>query len=406
MSGSGGGGTQTVNQSNLPDYARPYYEGLMDSALVESGRPYTQYEGPRLAGFNEFQTTGFNQVANLGNPMGMGLANMVGTQAAGLGMQQAQNANNWQAGQFGTNYQPQQFATDFQAGQFDSGYTPGQFDYNRFIDGTNPEDYMSPYMRNVADVTKREAIRDFGIQQTGRDAQAAKAGAFGGYRQGIENAEASRNLNQQLQDIDTRAQQSAYENAQQQFNADRSALSQTQQLRDAANQFGANIGLQGQQLGEQSRQFGANFLQQGQQLSDAAQQFLSNQQMQGQQFGEQSRQFGANLGQQATQGLAGLLGSLSGLGAQDQQMALERIGALTGVGDRLQQQQQSAYDTAYTDFLNQQDYTRNQLNFFNSLLRGVPTGVSSTTTQYAPGPNVFSQLGGAGLAALGAAKAS
>lgn len=404
--GGSGSGTQTVNQSNLPEYAQPYYEGLMDAGLLESGRPYTQYEGPRLAGFNEFQTTGYNQIANMGSPMGTDMANMVGANAAGLGLAQAQQANNWQAGQFGTNYQPGQFNTSYQPGQFDANYQPGQYDYSRFIDGTTPTDYMSPYMRNVADVAKSEAVRDYGIQQTGRDAQAAMSGAFGGYRQAIENAEASRNLNQQLQNIDTRAQQDAYTNAQQQFNADRAALSQTQQLRDASNQFGSNIGLQAQQLRDASNQFGANLGMQSQQLRDAANQFLSSQQMQGQQWGEQSRQFGANIGQQATQGLAGLMSSLGGLGAQEQQLALERTGAMTGVGDRLQGQQQSAYDLAYNDFMNQQDWTRNQLNFFNSILRGVPQGNSSITTQYNPAPNALSQLGGAGLAGLAAAQSS
>lgn len=322
MSGSGGSsGTQTVTQTNLPEYARPYYEGLMDSSLLESARPYVQYEGPRIAGFNDFQQNAFNQTANMTSPYGMDLANMYGGNAAAAGMDQLNRTGNWQT---------------------------GQFDYSRFIDPTNPEDYMSPYMRNVADITKREAVRDYGTQQTARDAQAVKAGAFGGSRHGIVDAEASRNLNQQLQDIDYKAQQDAYTNAQGQFNADREARLAQQQAIEQSRQFGGNLGLQG--------------------LSTAN----------------------------------SLLSGLTNLGSTDQQLLLNRIGAMSAAGDTMQQQQQSAYDMAYGDFMNQQNWTRDNLNFYNSMLRGLPVSGTQTSTQYNPTPNLFSQFGGAGLAALGA----
>jgi hypothetical protein len=326
MSGGGGSsGTQQVTQTNLPEYARPYYEGAMDSALVESGRPYVQYEGPRIAGFNEFQQGAFNQVGSMTSPYGMDLANVYGGNAAAAGIDQLNKTGNWQT---------------------------GQFDYSRFIDPTNPEDYMSPYMRNVADITKREAVRDYDVQGLGRDAQAVKQGAYGGYRQAIENSEAGRNLNQQLQDIDYKAQQDAYTNAQGQFNADRNArLAQQQAL-------------------------------------------------------EQSRQFGGNLGIQGLQASSGLLSGLTNLGQTDQGLQMDRIGALASAGDTMQGQQQQAYDMSYNDFLAQQDWTKEQLSFFNSILRGLPVETNSTQTTYSPAPNMFSQLGGAGLAALGASQAA
>jgi hypothetical protein len=78
---------------------------------------------------------------------------------------------------------------------------------------TNPgvvQSYMSPYQQAVTDVAKTGALRDYQIGQTFRQANAAKAGAYGGGRQAIENAEAQRNLNTQLQNLDVQGQQSAY----------------------------------------------------------------------------------------------------------------------------------------------------------------------------------------------------
>lgn len=58
--GKGGGGgqptTQTVNQTNLPEYAKPYFENIMERAQAESYRPYTPYGGDRIAGFTPTQT--------------------------------------------------------------------------------------------------------------------------------------------------------------------------------------------------------------------------------------------------------------------------------------------------------------------------------------------------------------
>jgi hypothetical protein len=87
--------------------------------------------------------------------------------------------------------------------------------------------YMSPYMQNVVDIQQREAQRQADIARTGRGAQAVRAGAFGGSRQAIMEAEAGRNLQQQLGDIQARGLQSAFDRAQQ------------------AQQFGAELGLRG-----------------------------------------------------------------------------------------------------------------------------------------------------------------
>jgi hypothetical protein len=228
------------------------------------------------------------------------------------------------------------------------------------------EAYMSPYMQNVVDIQQREAQRQGDIARTGRGAQAVGAGAFGGSRQAIMEAEAARNLAQQKGDIQAQGLQSAYGQAQQQFNAEQQARLQAQQANQQAGitvggqNLGAALGVQqlGAQTGLQtalsnlSSQQQANVQNQaarnqamGMNAQQAMQAALANQQMgfnvgsqnlaanlgvqqlgagqdlqsqlanqqafqQAQQAGEQSRQFGAGQGLQA-----------AGLGAQYGQAA-------------------------------------------------------------------------------------
>lgn len=81
------------------------------------------------------------------------------------------------------------------------------------------QQYMSPYQQAVVDVEKREAVRqaERGMQDIG--AAAVGAGGFGGSRQAILEAEAGRNLQQQLGDIQTRGSQAAFETGQRAFEA-------------------------------------------------------------------------------------------------------------------------------------------------------------------------------------------
>ena len=80
MGGGGGGGktetTGTTYQSNLPEYAKPYYEELLKQTGKEiyetdaSGKAigvqgFTPYTGDRLAGFTDQQKTLQGQVAGL-----------------------------------------------------------------------------------------------------------------------------------------------------------------------------------------------------------------------------------------------------------------------------------------------------------------------------------------------------
>ena len=77
--------------------------------------------------------------------------------------------------------------------------------------GKQVQGYMSPYMQNVVDVQKREAMRSAGILGAQQQARATGAGAFGGYREGIQRAEDNRNLMRQMGDIQAMGSQRAFE---------------------------------------------------------------------------------------------------------------------------------------------------------------------------------------------------
>jgi hypothetical protein len=533
-SGGDGGGNQTSTQIvDLPDWAKPYAkEGLGRAAALTdtTQNPYQTYDGSRQAGFTDLQTKSFQGADTMAPSAAMGTAaNMAGT--AGLGALSA-----------GANFNPYQAQNQFsapqsyQAGQFSANQVQGG-NYNAPSMGTaqtafNPQlqnyqmgpaervgtntfgtqsaqDYMNPYMQNVVDIQKREAQRSADIAGTQRGAQAVKSGAFGGARQAIMDAEAQRNLSQQMGDIQAQGSQAAYDRAAQMFTSDQARQLAAQQANQqagittggqnlsanlATQQLGTQTGLQGalanlsaaqqanvqnqasqlqtqglnaqqamqaalanqqygletQKLGEQSRQFGAGqgmtaaqlqaqFGMDTQKAQEAANQFGAGQGMTaaqlqaqfgqaGDQLAEQSRQFGAGQGMTAAQLQAQYGQSAealaeqskqfgSNLGMQGFQTALTGAGQLANIGqqtfgqemdvNKLQNQygaQQQAFnqqgmDTQYQDFLNQQRYPYQQLEFMNSMLRGTPMG--TVQSMYQPAPTAIQNLGSLGMTAAG-----
>jgi len=178
------------------------------------------------------------------------------------------------------------------------------------------DQYMSPYMQSVVDIQKREAQRQSGIQGTQQQAQAAQAGAFGGGRDAIMRAERERNLGQQMGDIQAQGSQAAFQQAQQQYNADQ----------NRAGQSYATLGSQGQNLYGQTtgnlnmqNLFGTQQQQQGQNMLDVSQQnYAAAQNYPYKQLGFMSdivnRQPIGNLGQTVTQPAPSLLSQAAGIG--------------------------------------------------------------------------------------------
>jgi hypothetical protein len=334
--GGGGGPTQSTSyQTNLPEYAKPYVETMLGAAQKQAYKydnagnivgfqPYVPYGATvdaagnitntaqeqakaAFAGFSPMQEQAFRQTANLQTPGQYG----IGSQFAGAGGMGAANIAQQAAG------------------------LGGQY-YNMATNPYAQQSFMSPYMQNVVDVQKQEAIRDYGKTLPGMQAQAVRQGAFGGSRQAIEQAEARRNLQTQLGQIQAQGTQRAFEQGQQ------------------AQQFGANLGLQG---------FGTALQGTGQ-LTSAGKAL-------------------ADIGGAQLQAQQGIIGLQSQAGAQQQALEQQRI------------------NQAIQNYALQQQHPQMQLSMMSSLLRGLPLQ-QATTQQYQAAPSAISQIAGLGTAGVGA----
>jgi hypothetical protein len=377
--GSGGGGqpTQsTVTNTNIPEYAQPYVESMLGAAQqqifnygpdggapqyedvpiystqtsggghrgdvfnspvqVQTGterrlvsgsgqmnptsiKPYTPYsQDPNayFAGFSPMQQQSFQSAANMGVAPETGMGSALAG-AAGLGA-------------LNTQYNPMM--------AYGQNFGQGAAQY-----------YMNPYQQNVTDIAKREAGRQSDILGTQQAGQATQAGAFGGSRFGVQQAERERNLGQQMNDIQAQGSNAAFTNAQNQFNTDQARQMAAQQANIGQQQFGANLGLQGLQTGVQA---------------------------------------------------AGQLGQL-GQNVYGQQMGINQL--QNQYGAQQQQLEQGKINQQIQNFATAQQYPMMQLANMSNLLRGLPMQ-SSTTQTYQAAPSAVSQLGGlgtAGIAGLG-----
>jgi hypothetical protein len=199
-SGGGGGSPQPsqVSQTTIPEYAKPYVETLLGKAQAATETPYQTYGGQRLSETDPAVTAARQGVAGLQQP---------GQFAAGTGLAGAGGLGALGAGQTYTG-----MAT-----------SPGA-----------QQAFMSPYMQNVVDVQRQEAIRGAQQGQLAQNLAAARQGTYGGARQTLATTERERNLQQQLAQIQAAGSQRAFEQAQQ------------------AMQFGTTAGLQGAQTASQA----------------------------------------------------------------------------------------------------------------------------------------------------------
>lgn len=353
------------SQSTLSPNFASYVYNMLGKGEAAANLPYQPFEGQRFAGPSQLQQQAFGGLGSLTMPSQFGTATNFLTQAG----QRAGEAGSYTPGTFGNMFQA---PASYQPGQIQSNfnYQPGQIQTGLGPVGS-VESYMSPYLSGVLDPALKEARRQADISATSRGAKYAQAGAFGGARQAIENAEAERNLQQQLGTITSTGLQGAYDRALAQ-RAQEAGLGLTaQQASEQAKQFGAergaSLGLQAQQLGEQSRQFGA---QQGMQGAQLGAQYG----LEGARLGEQSRQFGA---QQGMQGIGQMLGAgqaLGGLGAQQYQTQLGGLQALLGAGGIQQQLAQQPLDFGYQQWQESMKYPFQQASYMQSLLQGLPLG--------------------------------
>jgi hypothetical protein len=187
----------TGTEQSLSNWAAPYVTNMLGQGQAIANSPYQAYTGQLTAGVSPLQQQAFQGAQGLSAPAGMG------------------------------------------------GFTPQSFTSQ----GT-AQQYMNPYLQQALDPQLAEARRQSQITQTQNAGKLTGAGAYGGGRQAIMDAETQRNLGTTLADITGRGYMSAYDKATQQFNTEQQAA---QQAQDLTNRYGLNALQQQAQLGQTQR---------------------------------------------------------------------------------------------------------------------------------------------------------
>ena len=176
-------GKATGSESSLSNWAGPYVTEMLGKGAALADEGYNAYMGPLTAGPSGLETAAFEGVGSLTLP----------------------------TDQMGT-----------------SGYGQQQFT------GDMAQQYMNPYLQASLNPQLEEARRQAGITA----AQNANkfAGAYGGSAQALFNAEANRNLGQNLSAITGPGYADAYDRGLQQFNT---AQDRAMTAQDKVNLYGA-----------------------------------------------------------------------------------------------------------------------------------------------------------------------
>lgn len=171
----------TSTQSTLSEWAGPYVTGMLGKAQALSEQPYQVYQGPMTAGESALQSKYFTGLGGLTFPTQLGQS-------------------------FSSSTAPTLPTATGPAGST----TP-----------TGPAaQYMNPYLQAVLAPQLEELRRQAAMTQAQQAGKAAQAGAFGGSRYGLLEAEGARNLMQEMNKTIGTGYANAYDKAMQQFNAE------------------------------------------------------------------------------------------------------------------------------------------------------------------------------------------
>lgn len=304
--------TIPASQSTLSPNFSPFVYDYLAKGQAAANLPFQAFTGTRFAGPSDLQKQAFEGLKSLTLP-----------------------------GQYQT-------ATDYAKQVFDKAsgmsFTPTTF--NTGLGSLKSvEEYMSPYQSAVTDITAREMRRQADVAREQEQSRLAQAGAYGGSRQAIMEAERQRNLQQQLEDVTTKGLQSAYDRAVNQRLAE------------------SGLGLQAQQGSEQSKQFGSSF------------------------------------GLQALQPMLNASSTISNIGAQQAGNQLQNLQAQLMGGQTQQQLAQQPLDFGFQQWQDSVKFPYQQATYMQSLLGGLPLQAAPYSSTQGQSP-MWSAIAG-GVAGMG-----
>jgi len=384
------GKTSTTSSTAIDPQQLRMYQGLYDTARVVADQPYTPYTGARVAGFNKDQLQGFDATRNMfGQSMGydprQGL-NILANQSAPTVSPFTGKATQLQpaAMQQASNIAP----VDLYSGASVNRGAIRNLTPQTFLN-TNLQSYQNPYTQQVIDTTLADLDRARKMA-VGRDQdQAIGAGAFGGSRSGILEAETNRAFADQAARTAAGLRQGGFDRATslagqdigRQFDADK-----------YMSGVDSNVAMQNATFGQQ-----AGLARQGL-LGDVAQ---NQAQLDARRFGADqsaSNQFGLQQGSynnamnmanmDARNRAAFMRPQLemqnrafqSGLFGNQLADQYSNLGLLANIGRQQQGLQQAGLDQAYNQFLDARGYGGQQIGLLSSALGLMPQQVSTTQT--------------------------
>lgn len=335
----GAGGT---NSQGLTDWSAPYITDYLGKAKALAGTDYQTYKGPLTAGASDLQNKAFQGIGSLTVPSAIGNA---ATAAGQVGANMA-----------GMSYAPTTFGNQYKAP--DAYKSVGSA-----FDSTQAQQYMNPYLQASLDPQIAEARRQSQITQAQNAAKMTSAGGFGGSRQAIMDAENQRNLGTNLANITGQGYNTAFNNAQQQFNAD-----QQRKIQEA--QFGAQQGMTAAQL---QAQYGLS--------ADQA--------------NEMSKQFGAKFGLDAQSAALAAAQAQGNLGALQNSTNLANLNAQMTGGATQRGIEAEGVAADLAEFEKQRQFPYQQLQFQRDMIAGMPvSAVTNTPAQMSDAGNFLATIGG------------
>lgn len=190
-------GQETGVESSLSTWAGPYVTTMLGKGAALANQPYYAYTGPLTAGASGLQQQALQGIASLAMPEQMGA------------------------------YQPRSFAEEGTAQQFMNPYLQASLD---------------PQLDELRRQTERSRV-----EQAGR---LTRAGAYGGSRQALADAELTRSMLANMANVTGQGYNQAYQQARQQFNTEEQRAQQAQNL---ANQYGLQALANQMQAGQLER---------------------------------------------------------------------------------------------------------------------------------------------------------
>jgi len=221
--------------------------------------------------------------------------------------------------------------------------------------------FQDPFTEQVIETQIADINRQRDIAAQGIAGQAAQAGAFGGSRYGIQQAELERNAAEQRNRLTAQLRSQGFQQAQ------AAALAENARVAEAQRGVAGLLGNLGAQYG---------------------------------QIGGQLSGIGAQKGNIAA-GLGSLAQQQAGLGGASRALTAEDIGLLAQTGGIQKQQAQALLDAQQQAAVQQAYEPFQRVSFISDILRGTPSGSQTLSVSASPLPNPFTQSLGTGLAAAG-----